>query len=192
MPRRIVLAMLAPGEDSLLQALAPILKDVFGEEIATTKAIPLPEDAYNSSRDQYHSTVLLDALVRHKRPDWERLLGITTVDLFTPGLNFVFGQADRGRGVAVFSLVRLHTPDRHRFVRRAATEAIHEIGHTYGLGPCDNARCVMWFSNTLEESDRKGTRFCPAHGQALQRAIGNRIGVSTTPQPPSRSGRTKR
>jgi archaemetzincin len=134
-------------------------------------AIALPEDAYNASRRQYHSTVLLDTLARHKRPEWERLLGLTDVDLYTPDLNFVFGQADSRRGVAVFSVARLHTANDDRFLHRAATEAIHELAHTYGLGHCRDARCVMWFSNTLEETDRKGTQFCAAHAGALRRAF---------------------
>jgi archaemetzincin len=74
--------------------------------------------------------------------------------------------------VALFSLARLHTADRNRFVHRAATEAIHEIAHTYGLGHCSNARCVMWFSNTLDETDQKGTHFCPGHAKALRQSIG--------------------
>jgi archaemetzincin len=172
---RIVLTTLAAAEGSLLQALAPILERVFGGEVGTVEPIPLPDDAYNASRNQYHSTILLDVLARHKRADWERLLGIADVDLYTPNLNFVFGQADARRGVAVCSLSRLHTADRDRFVHRAATEAIHEVAHTYGLTHCNDLRCVMWFSNTLEETDRKGTCFCATHATALQRVIGNRI-----------------
>jgi predicted Zn-dependent protease len=30
----------------------------------------------------------------------------------------------------------------------------------------------MWFSNTLAESDGKGTRFCAAHAAELRRARG--------------------
>lgn len=61
------------------------------------------------------------------------------------------------------------TPDRDRFVHRAVTEAVHELGHTYGLNHCDDPHCVMWFSNTLAETDRKGTEFCATHLRALQR-----------------------
>jgi len=168
--RRIMLASLARSEDSVLKELVPILREAFGADIGIAAVIPLSEDAYDPSRDQYRSSALVEALVRHKQPEWERLLGITDVDLYTMGLNFVFGQADIERSVALFSLARLHA-DRDRFVQRAATEAIHELAHTYGLTHCKNPRCVMWFSNTLEESDRKGTRFCEAHAQALHRAI---------------------
>lgn len=169
--RRIMLAMLAPQNETLAEALAPMLQEAFSAKVGVAKPILLPEDAYSPSRHQYLSTVLLDAVAGHKQPQWERLLGIADVDLYVPSLNFVFGEADAERGVAVFSLARLHTPDGDRFVHRAATEAIHELAHTYGLGHCDNPRCVMWFSNTLEETDRKGIGFCPSHAQALQRAI---------------------
>lgn len=170
--RRIVLALFAPADESLLQALIPILADAFGVSIARADPVPLPSDAYNPARRQYRSTALLQVLARQKQPEWERLLGITDVDLYTPDLSFVFGEADATRGVTVFSAARLHTSDCDQFVHRAATEAIHELGHTYGLSHCDNPRCVMWFSNTLAETDRKGTHFCRAHGEALQTAIG--------------------
>jgi archaemetzincin len=169
--RHIALAVMGPGDASWLEALAPMLDDVFDTDISVIEAIALPEDAYPASRGLYHSTVLLETLTRHKRPVWERLLGLTDVDLYTPDLNFVFGQADSRRGVAVFSVARLHTGNHDRFLHRAATEAIHELAHTYGLGHCRDARCVMWFSNTLDETDRKGTRFCAAHAGALRRAF---------------------
>jgi archaemetzincin len=158
-------------DEPLLGTLGPIIGDVFAATVLPAGTIPLPDAAYDPSRRQYHSTVLLDTLARHKRAEWSRLLGIADVDLYTPDLNFVFGEADASRGVAVFSVARLHTVDRDQFVHRAATEAIHELGHTYRLRHCRDSRCVMWFSNTLEESDRKGTRFCPAHGSELQRAL---------------------
>jgi predicted Zn-dependent protease len=39
-------------------------------------------------------------------------LGVTDVDLYVPDLNFVFGEADAKRGVAVFSIARLYATDR--------------------------------------------------------------------------------
>jgi archaemetzincin len=151
--------------------IAPMIEAAFKAHVERVANLELPQSAYSRSREQYLSTALLDVLARRKQPDWDRLLGTVDVDLYVPELNFVFGEADARRGVAVFSLARLHTADRDRFVHRAATEAIHELGHTYGLTHCDSVRCVMWFSNTLAETDRKGTKFCSAHLRALQRAI---------------------
>ena len=33
------------------------------------------------------------------------------------------------------------------FNDRIAKEAIHELGHSFGLFHCNNKRCVMYFSN---------------------------------------------
>src|SRR5262249_12154156 len=164
----IAVALIGDATRGWIEELAPILRETFAAEIVAAPPLGLPASAWNASRRQYLSTQLLDALASTKRPDWERLLGIADVDLYVPDLNFVFGEADRRRGAAVFSLARLRAgADEALFRRRAATEAVHELGHTYGLAHCDKPSCVMWFSNTLSESDRKGTRFCPAHAREL-------------------------
>jgi archaemetzincin len=157
----------APVED--VAALSPILRESFGCEVVIASTVRLPDGAWNPARRQYLSTSLLDALARAKRPGWERLLGVADVDLYVPELNFVFGEGDSSRGVGVLSLARLRGPAA-LFRKRAATEAVHELGHTYGLTHCDDPHCVMWFSNTLAETDRKGTRFCPRHAARLAAA----------------------
>jgi archaemetzincin len=150
------------------EALARSLRETFGSDIVVAPALDLPSGAWEPSRRQYLSTRLLDLLASAKKPEWERLLGVADVDLYVPDLNFVFGEADSRRGVAVFSLARLRAgADDSLLLRRAATEAIHELGHTYGLSHCSEPKCVMWFSNTLVESDRKGTRFCRDHAREL-------------------------
>jgi archaemetzincin len=165
----IALAVIGDAPRSIIEELTPILRETFGAEIVAAPSLALPASSWNASRRQYLSTNLLDALASAKRPEWERLLGIADVDLYVPDLNFVFGEADSRRGVAVFSLARLRAGAAAQlFSRRAATEAIHELGHTYGLSHCDKPTCVMWFSNTLSESDRKGTRFCPEHAKELE------------------------
>ena len=164
----IAVAVIGDAPRAFIEELAPILHETFGAEIIPASDLALPASSWNASRRQYLSTKLLDALASAKRPEWERLLGIAEVDLYVPDLNFVFGEADSRRGVAVFSLARLTAgADDTLLSRRAATEAVHELGHTYGLSHCDKPTCVMWFSNTLSESDRKGFRFCPAHAREL-------------------------
>lgn len=172
-----VIAVAPVGDilEAVLAELRFVLAAAFGAEIITVPAIPLPSSAYNAERRQYHSTRILQQLARVKPRRSERLLGVATVDLYVPELNFVFGEADARRGVAVFSLARLQTGGsdqnaRTLFLRRAATEAIHELGHTYNLGHCTNPHCVMWFSNMLAETDRKGLAFCADHASQLTRA----------------------
>jgi archaemetzincin len=59
-------------------------------------------------------------------------------------------------------LGRLHADDDSAlFDARVLKEAVHEYGHTLGLGHCVDPGCVMHFSNTLADTDRKGDWFCP-------------------------------
>jgi len=143
--------------------------------VVTAGTSSIPADAYAPERDQYRAGRLLDELSRRRSPQWERLLGIAAVDLYAPGLNFVFGEADERRQVAVFSIVRLHGHAREGndsvLERRSLTEAVHELGHTYGLAHCHDVRCVMWFSNTLADTDRKTHQFCAAHESQLAQVL---------------------
>ena len=129
--------------------------------------MPIPRDAYNASRHQYHSSSILA-----KIQDWveksgaDRVLGVTEVDLYVPRLNFVFGEAECPGRTAIISLFRLkpefygETPDPDIFVERSVKEAVHEVGHTLGLGHCPNSACIMFFSNSIVDTDRKKLAFC--------------------------------
>jgi archaemetzincin len=169
-------ALVAVGSASAVPAeLQPALEVSFNCRVDLAPAIALPRSAYDPTRGQYLSTRLLDELARLRRPEWERVLGIADVDLHVADLNFVFGEADARRGVAVFSLARLRPGPAEpqagaRFLHRAIVEAVHELGHTWGLGHCDDAGCVMWFSNTLAETDHKRPEFCDAHRRRLSEA----------------------
>jgi hypothetical protein len=111
--RKCVIAVAPVGDVSAerIEALPPTLRETFGCEIEIAPAVPLPPFGWNAERRQQLSTAILDALAHVKRPEWERLLGVAGVDLYVPQLNFVFGEGDSRRGVAVFSLVRLHGRD---------------------------------------------------------------------------------
>lgn len=171
--RPIALASMGEHEGKLLAWLADELRSAFGRAVVITERLDLPGNAFSRDRQQWRAGALLDRLAQHKRPEWLRLLGVVDVDLYAPELNFVFGEADQGRSVAVFSTVRLHrgAKDERRFHRRAAIEAVHEFGHTFGLRHCSRPGCVMWFSNTLEETDRKDVHPCSEHARALAHAL---------------------
>ena len=129
-----------------------------------------PELAFDSSRGQYHSRILLGQLLREPEapgvPPPARVLGVADVDLFIPVLTFVFGEAQLGGRAAVVSAHRLDNrlyglpPSPHLLFERLVKEAVHELGHTYGLLHCHEARCVMASSTYVEEIDLKGDRFC--------------------------------
>lgn len=109
-----------------------------------------------------------------QKPDsCDLMLGVIDKDLYIPELNFVFGEADVLVRIAVIGLPRLRqefyglAPCPELFLQRAAKEAIHELGHTCGLGHCPDHKCIMHFSNTLSETDEKGPQFCAACRNSL-------------------------
>jgi hypothetical protein len=73
--------------------LGPAVKSCLGFS-AAGPPLPAPAGAFDRARGQWLSTAFLDVLARAKQRDWERLLGVTGVDLYVPRLNFVFGEAD--------------------------------------------------------------------------------------------------
>jgi predicted Zn-dependent protease len=109
MPQSPVIAVAPLGDvpTEAIDALLPVLREAFDRDVVLAPGLPLPPAAYDPLRRQHLSTALLDALAGAKRPGWELLLGVADVDLFVPRLNFVFGEGDPARGLAVFSLARL-------------------------------------------------------------------------------------
>jgi archaemetzincin len=103
------------------------------------------------------------------------MLGVTEHDLFVPVLTYVFGEGQVEGHSAVVSTCRLREsfyglPDRSGLLReRLLKEAVHEIGHTYGLRHCRDWRCVMASTHAVERLDLKGAAFCPACAAVVKR-----------------------
>jgi len=148
----------------------------------STEILPIPKEAYNASRRQYLSTIFLQSIrdyaARNRnRKAFNRILGVTDVDLYAPGLNFIFGEAQFLGEAAIISLYRLRpefygeTSNWNLFAERAVKEAVHEIGHTLGLRHCPNPTCVMHFSLHIGMTDRKRREFCEMCYLRVQRYV---------------------
>lgn len=130
-----------------------------GYACSVRHAEPMPAGAWNPLREQYRAELLLRAA--HGAAAG-RVLGVTDQDLYAEGLNFVLGMAERPGRAAVITLARLYSRDEARFQARMLKEAVHELGHTLGLAHCPHPKCVMHFSNTVADTDRKGADYCSA------------------------------
>jgi archaemetzincin len=163
--KKIILTPLTSHLASIFDASITILTDSSG--LDSSKA------SFNEQRNQLNSDKLLRWLAisianntKSYKPTKTIILGICNFDAYSSGLNFVFGQASLAGGVAAIYLPRLRQEfyglgaDRSIFIERVLKEATHEVGHTFGLNHCPKRSCVMHFSNSLIDTDRKAKDFC--------------------------------
>jgi len=147
-------------------ALESGVADVFPLEVRGTPLNIDLKPAYAPDRRQYHATLILASLLRHLPDKHTKIVGVTPVDLYIPVLTFVFGQAQLNGPGAVISTYRLRNefyglpPDDGLLLERAIKEAVHELGHAFGLVHCPSVSCVMHASSYVEDVDIKGESFC--------------------------------
>jgi len=125
-----------------------------------------PAPSYHIERQQFHSSEILQRMQSMVRPgDW-RFLAVSNVDLYIPILKYVFGEAQLGGPCAVVSTFRLRQefyglePDDALLRQRLLKESIHELGHTFDLRHCEDYRCVMASSHSVEWIDLRDSRMC--------------------------------
>ena len=171
----IVLIPIGETEKAILESLRQPLTEAFGQGTKIGDKVPLPKENYYHSRHQYLASPILSLI---PLPDsGNRALGVIDVDIFALRLNFVFGIADTVGKRALISLPRLRQEfyslpqDKELFLVRTLKEAVHELGHTYGLGHCPNPTCVMHFSNSLRDTDLKGWCLCPVCQEKISRKV---------------------
>jgi archaemetzincin len=172
---RIAIVPVGDVDPALLSSLRDDLGGIFAAAIEMYPPVPLGQKHLVKERGQYVADDILDDLSSMVTEPGTVLLGVTGEDLFSPGMNFVFGIAHSGR--ALISVFRLRQDPSGGesppavFRRRVLTEAVHELGHTLGLGHCEYPGCVMFFSNWIGDTDRKGPGFCFRCARALERLM---------------------
>jgi archaemetzincin len=154
----VYLQPLGRVDPELLSFLMHGLSAFYSTELL--RPVEVPRNAYDESRGQFDGSEILKALPEKE----DAVLGVTEEDAYVDGLNFVFGMA-RGRR-ALISLHRLRPEfyglpeDEDLFEGRALKEAMHELGHVFGLDHCPDRNCVMYFSNSILDTDFKDWRYC--------------------------------
>jgi len=166
MRKKVCIIPIGTIDKEILHHTQKELEDRFNIEIDIGRQLEEPSYAYHKQKKQYHSTKILKRIHKSGLTGYDRILGIADVDLYVPERTFVFGEADIKKKVAVISLTRLRQrfydlpEDLTLFRKRIIIEAVHELGHTYGLRHCTNNKCVMFLSKILSDTDQKGDALC--------------------------------
>ena len=149
--------------------LGPLEKTVaqcFGQPVKRMHCDIDLEKAYDFNRRQYNSSQILLQLINSAPDDALKILGVVAVDLYIPILTYVFGEAQLGGTGALVSMHRLNNrlyglPDNDQLLcERLNKEAIHELGHTFGLLHCSIPGCVLSPSTYVEDIDQKNDQVC--------------------------------
>ena len=161
----IVISPLGDLDIIHLRQIGPEINRIFG---CWTEFMPLLQDvdfALDLGRNQYHSTVILERLARLAPPHAIRVIAIVEVDLFIPILTHVYGEAQLGGKACIISTHRLKeglspASSLEIFSIRIAKEAIHELGHTFGLRHCRDHACIMHYCRNIRDVDGKSDELC--------------------------------
>jgi archaemetzincin len=171
----VAIGAIPPG---LLDSLSRFLSDALHLPSLVSESVLDPARAYDKSRGQYDSRLLLPPLEDLATRERTSVLGVTDVDIFSSVFTFVFGEAQLGGKAAIVSLHRLHptfyglSDDPNLVMSRARRETLHEAGHLLGLVHCAIATCVMSFSGAAEDVDLKSDSLCIACQKQMKASRG--------------------
>lgn len=181
-------------DENILKFLQNNLRKIFKRETCILYRISVPAESFDKERNQHNAERILNYLTKKLslRNIQDINLAILDLDIFVSRLNFIFGLAADFPRICLISTARLNPlfyvhpnsvyvkkrqalyltkEDKKIFDERILKEAVHEIGHTLGLSHCSDYRCVMYFSNTLLDTDKKNHSFCTNCLNILRKTI---------------------
>jgi len=122
---------------------------------------------------KYSSTELINYFSENLSDEIEKMLFITTDDLYSPVFARYFGEAQLNGRVGIVSSFFLNDdlgdkpPSRVIFLSRFEKVMIHEAGHLFGLKHCGDINCVMKLSGKTSDIDVKSPGFCASCTEVL-------------------------
>ncbi|HUG12547.1 MAG TPA: archaemetzincin [Opitutaceae bacterium] len=118
---------------------------------------------------QWQASLLLrwfDAAITPAKRGQKRFLAVTSVDLYAPDTNYLFGSAQIGGKSAIISAARFtadfngDTPHRPRLIERLLKQALSSYGQMLGVPRCTNPECARAYPHSLAEHDAKSPDLC--------------------------------
>ncbi|MEW5945348.1 MAG: peptidase M54 [bacterium] len=165
--RKPVVFMVSRGVPSgVIRTLKREVPAVFGAPVRIERGVDVLDGAYNESRRQYDAIRVIRNVLDAAPETAAKAIAVVNEDLFIPVLTHVIGEAQLGGSAGALSIFRLRLGlpgggNREAvFRRRVLVEAVHELGHTFGLTHCGDFLCPMSVSTGSRHVDRKSTAPC--------------------------------
>ncbi len=168
-----ILLLCNPG-DLILHELKEHLYKVFRCRITISPYNMDLTFSFNKKRQQFIAEKIIEQAALGKKNLSDKWLLIVDADLYSPGLNFIFGLADIQSGISIVSITRLKqefyglSGNQKLFLERLKKESTHELGHLFLLRHCPDKKCVMRFSNSIYDTDEKLPDFCETCKRSLK------------------------
>jgi archaemetzincin len=177
--KKILLLPIGLLPEKTINVLEKNILNQFTAEVSTGESIDLPQHTFDSSRNQYKvDEILIWIKNNFESTNYDKILGISDVDAYSPNRSFIFGKAESYGGmVAMIFLARLKeefyskSSNEKKFLERVAKVGVHELGHTFGLEHCRQPSCLMQYSNSLPETDSKGSQMCGICNTIIKRTL---------------------
>lgn len=164
-----------------IEKLCNILQDLarlFPLPFKLVQNYDYPLCAFEPKRNQYYAYMIIKELLNNMPQDAVKLIGITDIDLCTPVLEYVFGEAQLNGKVAIISYYRLrpefyHSPgDNELLLMRLKKVLVHELGHCFGMIHCDDVTCAMYLANNIFTLDNRKENYCRRCTDFIKEKIG--------------------
>lgn len=173
MDRSIKIVPLINPPPFIIDEIKHNFEETFNLPVITLNIINIPDSYKNSLRNQYRVSKIFSYLKEICPDDSLKIIGVISEDIYEEGYNFLFGSAELNGKYSIISIYRLYDENESLFKKRVVKEAIHELGHTFGLNHCDNKICVMNFSLSINDVDKKDKHFCKLCENKLRIALKN-------------------
>jgi archaemetzincin len=163
--QKIIISPIENIEICNYQSLGQEIHRTFGFQTEIKSLLQDVNFAYDLTRDQYHSTAILEKLASTSPSQSIKVVAITHVDLFIPILTHVYGEAQLAGKACIVSTFRLQeglsiTTMEKEFDNRVVKEVLHELGHTFNLRHCNDKSCIMHYCRSIKDVDRKSDQLC--------------------------------
>ena len=185
----IVLVPISGRQEEIIETLQFNLKQTFPNTKITVdqSIVTLPKEIFNPKRQQYDAADILEEIDRLFSDQRSTQMVIAVIDdnIYSENLNFVFSSIDIENNIGVVSTYYLQkevpissdTVNRLEFALEVTDKRVYKttlrmVGGMVGLesGISRGSECVMNFSSTLIELDKKGLAWCDDETSILKTA----------------------